>query len=95
MSHLPQPTILAVAEKATQSGLVNKREELLSGLSILYVAGLPVANSTATQLLRDLNEMNQLEGKIIGGVVPLETWLRNAAYLTAVFPDKQLLPRAR
>jgi len=89
MPHLPHPTILEVHATALRSGLVNKREELLGGMSILYVASLPVAGTPAGQLLLDLTEMNQLEGKIIGGVVPLETWLRNAAYLTAAVPDRQ------
>lgn len=89
MPHLPHPMILQIHATALQSGLVNKREELLGGMSILYVASLPVASNPAGQILLDLTGMNQLEGKIIGGVVPLETWLRNATYLTAAVPERQ------
>jgi endonuclease G len=89
MAHLTRPQLFDVHGTAVQSGLVNKREELLGGLSILFIARLQVTNNPSDQLLLDLSEMNQLEGKIIGGIVPLETWLRNASYLTAAFPEKQ------
>jgi endonuclease G len=79
--------ILEIHKKALQVGLHNKRDQLLFGVNIEYVAGLTTMGSPSDQLLADLQNMNN-DGAVIGGV-PLERWLRNAAYATSVRPDKQ------
>src|SRR5580658_731118 len=83
--------ILDIHRQAVQVGLHNKRDQLLFGVNIEYVAGLPILASPSDQLLSDLQNMNN-DGAVIGGV-PLERWLRNAAYATSVRPDKQKLFR--
>lgn len=79
--------IIEIHEKAISVGLQGKRDQLLFGINTEYVASLPDVNNPAGQLLSDLNEMNR-DGEVIGGV-PLERWLRNAAYATSTRPEKQ------
>jgi V8-like Glu-specific endopeptidase len=79
--------IYAIHQQALKLGLQNKRDLLLFGVNIEYVAGLPDLTTPADQLLSDLQNMND-DGAVAGGV-PLERWLRNAAYATSPRPDKQ------
>ena len=85
---LPFDTIISIHQRAVQAGLHNKRNQLLFGVNVEYVAGLDQAANASDQLMSDLNAMNNV-GAIVGGVVPLERWLRNAAYAMSVQPDKQ------
>lgn len=85
---LPFDTIVKIHQRAVQAGLHTKRNQLLFGVNVEYVAGLDQAGDPSGQLMSDLNAMNNV-GAIIGGVVPLERWLRNAAYAMSVQPDKQ------
>lgn len=80
--------------RAIASGLHNKRDQLMMGIPAAYVASLNVAGDPSGQLLLDLGAMNEI-GPITGGVVPLERWLRNAAYATNLQPDKQKFFRER
>lgn len=80
--------------RAIASGLHDKRDQLMMGIPIAYVASLNLVGDPSGQLLLDLGAMNEV-GPIIGGVVPLERWLRNAAYATSVQPDRQAFFRAR
>jgi hypothetical protein len=80
--------ILEIQQKAITSGLHKKRNLMLLGINGKYVAGLDEIDNQADQLLSDLNAMSEA-GTIVGGQVPLERWLRNAANATAVFPDRQ------
>jgi endonuclease G len=79
--------IIEIHRQAVQVGLHNKRDQLLFGVNIEYVAGLPTKASPSDQLLSDLQNMDN-DGAVIGGV-PLERWLRNAVYATSLRPDKQ------
>lgn len=88
MSHLPHDTILEIVRQAIAAGLHAKRALMLFGMNIEYVASLDQAGNPSDQLLSDLSAMNNV-GPIIGGVIPLERWLRNAAFATSVQPDKQ------
>jgi len=75
-----------IHRRAVAVGLHNKREQMLFGVSIEYVAALDVSDNPNSQLLSDLFAMDAV-GTIVGGVVPLERWLRNAAYAMSVRPD--------
>ena len=79
--------ILKIHAQAVAVGLHNRREIMLAGVNIEYVAGLPILAVPSDQLLSDLQNMNN-DGAVIGGI-PLERWLRNAAYAMSVRPDKQ------
>ena len=85
---LPYDTIVKIHGRAVQAGLHTKRNQLLFGVNVEYVAALDQVSNPSDQLMSDLNAMNNV-GPIIGGVVPLERWLRNAAYAMSVQPDKQ------
>jgi endonuclease G len=86
--NLPFDTIMNIHEQAVRIGLHTKRNQMLFGVNVEYVADLEQVNNLSGQLLSDLNAMNNV-GVIVGGVVPLERWLRNAAYATSMQPDKQ------
>jgi endonuclease G len=84
---LPADKIRAIHKKAVSVGLHNKRNQMLFGLDVEYVATLDQAGSPSDQLLSDLAAMNK-DGAI-GGDIPLELWLRNAAYAMSIKPDEQ------
>jgi len=79
--------IYAIHDQALKLGLQNKRDLLLFGINIEYIANLPDLSAPANQLLSDLQNMSNDEA--VAGGVPLERWLRNAAYATSLRPDKQ------
>jgi endonuclease G, mitochondrial len=85
---LDHDEILEIQKQALPLGLHNKRALLLGDVNIEYVASLPVLGNPSDQLLSDLQNMNQ-DGEIIGGVLPLERWLHNAASGMSFRPDKQ------
>lgn len=85
---LPYDDIVKIHAEAVKSGLHSKRTQLLFGIPTEYVAGLNVAGNPSDQLLFDLDAMNKV-GAIVGGVIPLERWLRNAAYATSTVPERQ------
>jgi Effector-associated domain 5 len=60
---------------------------MLMGVNGDFVARLDVRVNPSDQLLSDLGTMNNIAGAICG--VPLERWLRNAAYDTRTQPDRQ------
>ena len=64
------------------------RDQMLLGVNVEYVATLNEVGNPNGQLLSDLFAMNDV-GAIVGGVVPLERWLRNASYAMSARPDKQ------
>jgi endonuclease G, mitochondrial len=84
---LDQERILEIHAQAVAASLHTKRNQMLFGVSVEYVAGLDLAANPSDQLLSDLAAMNEV-GTIIGGV-PLERWLRNAEYAMSARPDKQ------
>lgn len=84
---LEHEEILKIHAKAVAAGLHNKREQLLFGVHPEYVSDLRFATSPFEQLLSDLNQMNVDE--VIRGGVPLARWLRNAAYASSVWPERQ------
>lgn len=83
--------IYAIHQQAVKLGLQNKRDLLLFGVNIEYVAALPELGNPSDQLLSDLQTMANDDA--VAGGVPLERWLRNAAYATSLRPDKQQLFR--
>jgi endonuclease G, mitochondrial len=76
-----------IHKMAVLAGLHNKRDLLLYGVNIEYVANLPILGNLSDQLLSDLQTMNA-DGEVIGGV-PLVRWLKNAADALSVRPDRQ------
>jgi hypothetical protein len=90
----PYDELINIHEQAIAAGLHNKRDQMLFGVNSEFVAGLDDVSSPRDQLLSDLNAMNEA-GTIIGGAVPLERWLRNAAYAMSTRPDKQRFFRER
>lgn len=87
-NHFEQKTIFEVRDAVVRASLQNKRSLLFGGVSDLYVLSLPIMNSPIDQIVSDLIEMNKVES-IIGDVVPLEAWLRNASYNSSQFPQLQ------
>lgn len=79
--------IYAIHQQGLKLGLHTKRDLLLFGVNIEYVANLPELGNQSDQLLSDLQTMSNDEA--VAGGVPLERWLRNAAYAVSVRPDKQ------
>jgi hypothetical protein len=79
--------ILEIHKEAIALGLHKKRDLLLFGVNDEYVAGLDQAGNPRGQLWSDLVAMNKVGPAVCG--VPLERWLRNAAYETRAQPDKQ------
>lgn len=73
-----------IHSEAIRAGLHNARNHLLFGISIEYQAKLKTNNTPADQLLWDLDAMNSVGA--LAEQVPLERWLRNAAYATRLFP---------
>jgi endonuclease G, mitochondrial len=94
VQYFDQETILEIHSEAVELGLDANRDQLLFGLSNLFIAQLNLARNPNSQLLSDLTKMNQVPA-IIGDVVPLYVWLRNAAYAVAYLPDKQVYFRGR
>ncbi|PND27622.1 trypsin-like peptidase domain-containing protein [Sinorhizobium sp. M4_45] len=82
MTLLAYEQIEAIYEKALRQGLQTHREVLLGGLDVQFVAMLPQNAVPGAQLLLDLTRLNDEEERILGGVVPLYRWLRNAALLS-------------
>jgi V8-like Glu-specific endopeptidase len=76
-----------IHRQALQLGLHNKRDLLLYGVNIEYIAALPAMENPSDQLLSDLQHMND-DGEVIGGI-PLVRWLHNAANALSLRPDKQ------
>jgi Effector-associated domain 5 len=75
-------TILEIHKKALEADLHRKRDLLLQGLDIAYIADFARAQTESAQLLSDLNRMND---KIsINGEIPLRRWLTNAVYHTGL-----------
>jgi len=73
--------ILQIAEKAIELGLHFKRESLLIGISIKFLASFRIDPTPNSQILLDLNKLNNTE-KILGDVLPLEQWLLTASFLS-------------
>lgn len=78
--------ILETHTRALEIGLHQKRDLLLSGLPIQYVATLADSTSPSNQLLADLTAMNDCP-RIVGGIVPIEVWYTNAAHHAALFTE--------
>lgn len=81
MPYVDQDKIHEVHERAVRADLTKKRDDLLAGLSLAFISELEVVQSPAQQILRDLNRFNRTDP--IEGEIPLERWLRNAAYLVS------------
>jgi endonuclease G len=55
------------------------RDDLLSGISLGYVATLPMRRTLMDQLRSDINQLNGVP-YLVGGEVPLKIWLENAVH---------------
>jgi hypothetical protein len=64
---LSHDRILEIHTQAIAVGLHNKRNQMLFGINVEYVASLDQAGNPSDQLLLDLNAMNNV-GAIGGGV---------------------------
>ena len=76
-----------VHKTAIEAGLHNKREVMMLGIDLRYVAALDIMDTPSDQLLSDLGRMNE-DGAIDQGI-PLERWLRNAAHATSLRQERQ------
>lgn len=94
MQWLEQADLLKIHGTAISIGLSGKRALLLGGLPIGYVAQLPSEVDPSSQLLSDLQSMNT-SPRIVGNVIPIESWLLNAAYHSANYPDLRRLFEAQ
>lgn len=88
MTFFTNDKILEIADMAMDHRLTEKRDALMTGLHPAFLASLPSAGAPQSQLLVDLNEMNRIPS-IEGGVIPLEHWLRTAAFLVPARPQAQ------
>src|SRR4051812_40786100 len=75
---LDETRIRALHRAALDAGLASLRADLLRGLDVAFVAGLPVSSSLSAQLFTDLHE---LCAALRDGSVPVVTWLKNAVSL--------------
>jgi Effector-associated domain 5 len=75
-----------IHQQAIYLSLHRKRNEMLYGINPQYVARLDQIADPGGQLLSDLAAMNNVGA--LGESIPLERWLRNAAYATSTQPDK-------
>ncbi|KPG01440.1 hypothetical protein IP86_04070 [Rhodopseudomonas sp. AAP120] len=82
-----------IHQQGLKLGLQNKRDQLLFGVNIEYIASLPTLGNPSDQLLSDLQTMSS-DDQVVGEL-PLERWLRNAVYATSLRPDKQQFFRER
>jgi endonuclease G, mitochondrial len=87
MPYFKQDKIHEIHETAVGLDLTKKREDLLAGLSLAFITELEDAKSPSGQLLRDLNRLNRTDP--INGEIPLELWLRNAAYAASFSSEKK------
>lgn len=80
--------IAEIHQRAIAAGLhaTEKRNLLLFGVAIEYVARLPALARPSDQLLSDLQAMST-DGWV-AEIIPLAVWLRNAVSQTQLFPDR-------
>lgn len=90
-SYLKFEEVEDLVKISVNSGLSSpaNRMLLLNGILPIYVANLNLLPSPALQLRSDFNSMNSTE-RLADGSVPLVTWLRNAAALSAGLPDAEV-----
>jgi hypothetical protein len=87
MPLLEHGKIEAIYTESIKQGLQSQRDALLGGLSAAFLAMLQSNPVPGPQLLLDLTKLND-ETKILGGVVPLDHWLRRAALLSGPATDR-------
>ena len=87
MPYFKMEKIYEIHETAIALGLANRRDDLLAGLSLALIAELDEAGAPAAQLFRDLTKLNTTDP--VEGEIPLERWLRNAAFLVSLRPEKK------
>ena len=71
--------ILEIHHRAMEEGLEKRRNILFGGILNGFTSKLPRENNFHDQMLIDLFEMNRAPA-VSGEVIPLERWLKNAAY---------------
>lgn len=77
MGALEQDEIRELFRTASRLGM--QRSALLSGIEPRFLATIPIAETPATQLLLDLQALNE---SLDGGDIPLTGWLHNAILLS-------------
>src|ERR1700752_2156687 len=87
MPYFKMDVIYQIHDTAVEVGLAGRREDLMAGLSQAFIAELDEVVAPAGQLFRDLNRLNQTDR--IDGEIPFERWLRNAAFLVSLRPEKK------
>jgi hypothetical protein len=95
MPYLNQDQIHKIHSQAVNQtpGLLDAWKQLLRGLPIAYMYTLPnIDGNKNVGLFEHLSSMNEVD-VLKGGVVPLEVWLKNAAYFSDMFPESQALFR--
>jgi Effector-associated domain 5 len=79
---------------AVTAAQLTDRPALLVGIDSAFAAGLPVAESSAAQILRDVDALNRA-GALADGSVPLAIWLDNAATLAGPRREASVFRKAR
>jgi endonuclease G len=90
MAYLEPEQIQEIHTHAVNTpGLLDQWRNLLVGIPIGYTSMLPNIDSDKNMgLFAQLDKMNEV-AVLKGGVVPLERWLKNAAYFSDQFPEHQ------
>ena len=83
-THFDEDELRTVRGRVTDAGLVTSEalDALTSGIHPNVVDALPAAGPPPVRLLGALDKLNRIKG-LRDGTVPLATWLRNAAELSA------------
>ncbi|MET3159993.1 trypsin-like peptidase domain-containing protein [Bradyrhizobium diazoefficiens] len=87
MPYFKMDAIYQIHDTAVEVGLAGRREDLMAGLSQAFIAELDEVAAPSGQLFRDLTKLNQTDP--IDGEIPFERWLRNAAFLVSLRPEKR------
>src|SRR5689334_4541992 len=93
MTKLRPSTILGLHEAGVRTGLTGRRTALLAGIDPRIVMSLETLPDPASQLLADLNTLNQIE-RLPDGSVPLESLLQHATLLVRPRADAAVFERA-
>ncbi|WP_064832779.1 hypothetical protein [Rhizobium phaseoli] len=81
--------IESILKEAIEARLQEKRAMLMAGVPDEYLSNLEKNDVPGDQLHLDLLAMNLTTEPLVEGTVPLEQWLKNAAFKTGLFPKRK------
>ncbi|MET4066806.1 endonuclease G [Bradyrhizobium sp. S3.2.6] len=79
MPYFTMDKIYEIHGSVIKFGLSGRRDDLLAGLSLAFIAELDEAGAPSEQLFKDLTELNVTDP--LDEEIPFERWLRNAEFM--------------